>query len=67
MKAVKILFDFFERKIWTVQEFFVIAAFVVLNPLIIVTVEYILGIQFLTGFIVAWITVCAIKTKWRSE
>jgi hypothetical protein len=67
MSAVKILSDFFNKKVWSVQEFLTLSLFVALNPLIIVVVEFVFGIQFLTGVIAGWLILFAIKTKWRKD
>ena len=67
MNAVKILSDFFNKKIWTISEFFTLSFFFVLNPLVIVVIDYVFGIQFLTGIVVGWITLFAVKTQWRKK
>ena len=67
VRAVKILSDFLNRKIWTIPEFFILSAFIALNPLMIVALEYILGIQFLTGLIAGMLILLAAKTQWRNK
>ena len=66
VRIAKIMTDLFNKKIWTITEFLWLSGVVALNPLIIVAVEYIFGVQFLTGFVLAWIILFAIKTNWRS-
>ena len=63
----KFFSDFFEKKIWTVGEFWTMFSIVVFNPILIVVIEYLLGIQFLIGLMVGWISLCAIQTKWRKD
>lgn len=67
IKAAKTLSDFFNKKIFTTGEFMILSGFIALNPLIIVAIEFILGIQFLTGFVVACLMLLAIKTQWRKN
>ena len=67
VRAVKILSDFFNRKIWTMPEFFILSAFIALNPLMIVALEYVLGIQYLTGLISGILIILGIKTQWRNK
>ena len=67
VRAVKILSDFLNKKIWTIPEFLVLSMFIALNPLMIVALEYILGIQFLTGLIAGMLILLAAKTQWRNK
>jgi thiamine transporter ThiT len=67
VRAVKILSDFINKKIWTIPEFFILSAFIALNPLMIVALEYVLGIQFLSGLIAGMLIFLAAKTQWRTK
>ena len=67
MKYAKTVVDFFTRKIWTIEEFVVLSFVIALNPLAIVAIEYIFGVQYLVGVITGCLAFCAIKTQWRKK